>query len=68
MTTTLSCLRKWMDSEQVNQSELARRIGVHRYSVTLYLQQRRRPKLKTAQMIEHVTGGHVTASMWGHAA
>lgn len=59
-------LRKWLNDNEVNQSELARRIGVHRYSVTLYLQARRRPSLDTAKDIAHETGNAVTPAMWGH--
>ena len=61
-------LGNWFATGDMSQNKFAQMIGVHRSSITLYLQQRRRPCLATATAIEQATGGQVTASMWGHAA
>lgn len=62
--TPEKALHDWIKGSNINQSELARRIGVHRSSITLYLQGRRRPSKPTACLIEHITAGYVPAKVW----
>lgn len=61
-------LQDWMRNEGVKRIEFAARLGLHRSSVTLYLQGKRRPKPEIAQNIAALTGGAVPHTAWGHAA
>lgn len=61
-------LQDWMRNEGVKRIEFAARLGLHRSSVTLYLQGKRRPSRETAATIATMTHGAVPHTAWGHAA
>jgi len=53
-------LKEWQHQNNITDTELARRVGVHQSTVCHYHAGRRRPSPEVALKIEEVTGGEVT--------
>jgi predicted transcriptional regulator len=54
-------LSDYLNRAKINQAEFARRIGVTRFAVSLYLAGKRAPRPDVAKRIMEVSKGRVTA-------
>ena len=53
-------LQNWLEEKRLSKTEFAKRIGITRHALYLYLKGKRQPRLDIALRIERVTNGEVT--------
>jgi len=53
-------LQNWLKEKGFSKAEFARKIGVSRHALYLYLKGKRQPRLDIALRIEEATNGEVT--------
>lgn len=53
-------LKEWLKERGMTAAEFARRVGVHRCTVFLWLHRRKEPKYRNYLKIKEITDGKVT--------
>lgn len=58
-------LRRWIDASPLhNQSTIARELGVSRFAVSKWVQNRMTPSAENAEALERLTGGAIPSTLW----
>jgi transcriptional regulator with XRE-family HTH domain len=52
-------LQKWLEQKKIPRTEFAKKIGITRHALYLYLKGKRQPRLDIALRIEKATNGEV---------
>jgi transcriptional regulator with XRE-family HTH domain len=53
-------LKAWLNKEGLSKTEFAKKVGITRHALYLYLKGKRQPRLDIALRIEEATNGEVT--------